>query len=169
MMVMMTANMPSLNAVNRSFCIIHSPSERRRAGGIDDSLEVGRRADVRSVIRYYHAMPDADLYPYIYVNADGTAREVHAGERTYLETEFQGGDGAMPYIKDTYDERNGWGDLNGYLKRAQLPAGIPIAEAPAEDPNRPMSREESVAWLRAKGVEVVENADGSYTMLPKPR
>ena len=114
-------------------------------------------------------MPTASAYPYVYVNADGTARELHAGERTYLETEFQGGDGAMPYIKDTYEERNGWGDLNGYLKRAQLPDGIPIAEAPAEDPNRPMSREESIAWLRAKGVEVVENADGSYTTLAKPR
>jgi len=39
------------------------------------------------------------LYPYIYVNADGTARELHAGERAYLEMEFKGGDGAMPYIK----------------------------------------------------------------------
>ena len=114
-------------------------------------------------------MPDADLYQYVYVNADGTARELHASERQYLETEFQGGDGAMPYIKDTYDERNGWGELNGYLKRSELPEGIPIAEAPAENPDRPMNREESIAWLRAKGVEVVEDADGSYTALAKPR
>jgi len=45
-------------------------------------------------------------YPYIYVNADGTARELHAGERAYLETEFKGGDGAMPHIKDSYEKRN---------------------------------------------------------------
>jgi len=51
-------------------------------------------------------MPAAEPYPYIYVNADGTARELHAGERAYLETEFKGGDGAMPYIKDSYEERN---------------------------------------------------------------
>ena len=108
-------------------------------------------------------------YPYIYVNADGTARELHANERTYLETEFQGGDGAMPYIKSDYQERDGWGEISGYLKRALLPAGTAIHAAPTEDPSKPLSREESIAWLRAKGVEVVENADGSYTMLGKPR
>lgn len=50
-------------------------------------------------------------YPYIYVNSDGTARKLHAGERGYLETEFKGGDGAMPSIKDSYEERNGWGEI----------------------------------------------------------
>ena len=45
-------------------------------------------------------MPVTDPYPYVYVLADGSARDLHADERTYLETEFQGGDGAMPYIKD---------------------------------------------------------------------
>ncbi len=100
------------------------------------------------------------LYPYIYVNADGTARELHAGERAWLETEFKGGDGAMPYIKDSYDERNGWGEISGYLKRAALPAGMPVADAPAEDPRRPMTHEELVAWLRSKGVRVTESGGG---------
>jgi hypothetical protein len=103
--------------------------------------------------------------PYIYINADGTARELHASERAYLETEFIGGDGAMPSIKDSYEERNGWGELNGYLKRAALPAGMPVADAPAEDPRRPLvSREDYIEWLRGKGVEVTENSDGSLTM-----
>ena len=103
-------------------------------------------------------------YPYIYVNADGTARELHASERVYLETEFMGGDGAMPYVKDSYEERNGWGEISGYLKRAALPAGTPVGNAPAEDPRRPLSREEYIAWLRGKGVEVTENSDGSLTV-----
>jgi hypothetical protein len=88
------------------------------------------------------AMP---LYPYVYINADGTARELHAGERAYLETEFMGGDGAMPSIKDSYDERNGWGEIRGYLKRAALPPGTSIADAPAENPHRPLNREETIA------------------------
>ncbi len=113
------------------------------------------------------AMSAASPYPYVYVNADGTARELHADERQYLETEFTGGDGAMPYIKSSYEARDGWGEISGYLKRSQLPPGTPIADAPAENPNRPMNREESIAWLRAKGVEVVENSDGSYTMLAR--
>ena len=97
------------------------------------------------------------LYPYIYINADGTARELHAGERAWLETEYQGGDGAMPSIKDSYEERNGWGEISGYLKRAALPAGMPVGDAPAEDPRRPMSREELTAWLRSKDVRVTES------------
>ena len=103
-------------------------------------------------------------YPYIHVNADGTARELHASERAYLETEFKGGDGAMPSIKDSYEERNGWGEISGYLKRAALPAGTPVADAPAEDPRRPMGREDYIEWLRGKGVEVNENSDGSLTV-----
>ena len=112
----------------------------------------------------HKAMP----YPYVYVLADGSARELHANERKYLETEFSGGDGNMPYIKDSYEERNGWGEIKGFLKRAQLPLGTRIAAAPAEDPSKPMNREEYIAFLRGKGLEVIENPDGSFTS-QKPR
>ena len=112
-------------------------------------------------------------YPYIYVNADGSARELHPDERAYLETEFKGGDGDMPYIKGSYEERDGWGEISGYMKRALLPRGTPVAPAPAENPNRPMTREEYIAWNRAKGLTVIENADGSLTIMDgepdKPR
>jgi hypothetical protein len=43
-----------------------------------------------------------------------------------------------------------------------------IHAAPAEDPQRPLSRAKYIAWLRNKGVEVAENSDGSMTM-SKPR
>jgi hypothetical protein len=108
-------------------------------------------------------------YPYVYVNADGTARELHASERVYLETEYKLGDGAMPYIKDSYDERNGWGELSGYLKRKALPAGTVIAGAPLEDPRRPLTREDFANWLRGKGVDVTVNDDGSMTVSRPPR
>ena len=58
----------------------------------------------------------------------------------------------------------GWGELDGYLKRAALPTGMPVADAPAEDPRRPLSREEYVAWLRGKRMDVTENSDGSLTL-----
>lgn len=106
------------------------------------------------------------LFPYIYINADGSARELHATERAYLETEFVGGDGDAPNIKLEYEERNGWGDLNGYLAREHLPNGMLIASAPTEDPLKPMTRQEQIDWYRARGVELVENPDGSLTMLP---
>ena len=106
-------------------------------------------------------------YRFVHINADGTARELHPSERRYLETEFKGGDGAAPYIKSRYDERNGWDELTGYLERALLPAGMAIAAAPAEDPIRPLDRTAYAAWLRGKGVEVIENADGSLTVKPR--
>jgi hypothetical protein len=112
---------------------------------------------------WWETVSDTKLYPYIYVNADGTARELHVSEQKYLETEFRGGDGAMPYIKSSYNEHNGWGELNGYLKRSRLPASTLIHAAPVEDPNKPLSKKELVEWLRAKGVEVIENSDGSIT------
>jgi hypothetical protein len=107
-------------------------------------------------------------YPYVYVDADGSARELHESERAYLETEFAGGDGNMPSIKSRYDERNGWDKLNGYLERALLPAGLGVGPAPAQDPLRPLSRADEIARLRAWGVDVVENADGSLTIRAKP-
>jgi hypothetical protein len=111
-------------------------------------------------------MPDAAPYPYIYVNADGSARELHPGERLYLETEFTGGDGNMPYIKSSYSARNGWGEISGYLARSELPDGTAIGAAPVEDPSRPLNQSDMIEWLRAKGVEVVENSDGSFTVKP---
>jgi hypothetical protein len=113
-------------------------------------------------------MPDAAPYPYVYVNADGTARELHASERRYLETPFKGGDGAMPYIKSSYQQRDGWGELTGFLQRSLLPDGTPVRDAPAEDPIRPLGKDEFIAWLRNKGVTVTENGDGSFSMT-KPR
>jgi len=110
-------------------------------------------------------MPAEGPYPYVYINADGSARELHASERQYLETEFKGGDGAMPYIKASYEARDGWGEIGGYLERAKLPAGRAVA--PADNPLHALSKEDTVAWLRKKGVEVVENADGSVTVKGK--
>jgi len=113
-------------------------------------------------------MPAAEPYPYVYVNADGTARELHPNERQYLETEFAPGDGAMPYVKSSYAQRNGWGELTGYLARSELPDGTRMHEAPTEDPTRPLNRAEYIAWLRSKGLEVIENSDGSFSTA-KPR
>jgi len=100
------------------------------------------------------------LYPYIYINADGTARELHPNERAWLETEYALGDGAAPRVKDSYDDRNGWGEIKGYLQRADLPAGMPVADAPAEDPIKRMSIDEFIAWLAKKGVRATVSGGG---------
>ena len=113
-------------------------------------------------------MPNGEGYRYVYVNAEGTARELHSNERQYLETEFIHGDGAAPYVKDSYAERNGWGEIRGFLERSKLPGGTPVQEAPKEDPSRRLSAAEYAEWLLGKGVTITENRDGS-SAVPKPR
>ena len=104
-----------------------------------------------------------DPYPYVYLNADGSARELHPNERKYLETPFHPADGARPYIKGGYPQKDGWGEVKGYLSRSKLPQDIPINPAPVEDLSKPLAKEDHITFLRAKGMEVIENSDGSIT------
>jgi hypothetical protein len=71
--------------------------------------------------------PKEDGYRYIFVEDNGTAREVTSDEREFLEMDFDPFDGARPYIKTCYATLNGYGGLSGYLPRRQLPENIPIA------------------------------------------
>jgi hypothetical protein len=113
-------------------------------------------------------MPDTETFPYVYINADGTARELHPDERAYLETEFRPGDGAAPAIKRSYEDRNGWGEISGFLARSRLPEGTLIREAPADNPSRALNKAEYIAWLQGKGMTVTEKNDGSL-VISKPR
>ncbi len=114
-------------------------------------------------------MKDAELFPYVYVNADGTIRELHSNERSYLLSEFRPGDGAMPYIKSSYSQLNSWRELTGYLERSKVSHGAQIQDAPKEDPNRPLSKAERIEWLRKKGLEIAERSDGSLVVLKPNR
>lgn len=102
-------------------------------------------------------------YPYIHVEKDGTARELHASEREYLETPFQFGDGGRPYVKSSYEEKNGWGEISGFLKRAEVPVQIQIHPSPVEDPSKCPTREDQIRLIRERGFEVTEIADGLFT------
>lgn len=62
---------------------------------------------------------------YVYVNKDGTARELSSGERLYLAQEFLPGDGARPYIKGFYRARV-LGDMSGFLLRRRLPSWVTV-------------------------------------------
>lgn len=74
--------------------------------------------------------PKEDGYQYIWVEEDGSAREVTADEREYLETKFLPDDSGRPYIKLRYETLDGWGSISGYLPRRQLPKNIAIAQTP---------------------------------------
>ena len=97
------------------------------------------------------------------VENDGAARELHPSERDYLETSFDPFDGARPYVKARYEDKNGWGKLNGFLKRAEVPTHVPIGPAPRADPQKSFTKEEQMRVMRERGFEVTENAAGSVT------
>jgi hypothetical protein len=122
------------------------------AGGWRQILTIDTEAHVADLKK--NAMAKIESYAYVYVNADGTARELHSNERQYLETEFLPGDGAAPSVKDSYAERNGWGEIKGYLERSKIPKDTLIQEAPKEDPTRLMNVDELAEWLRGKGAKV---------------
>jgi hypothetical protein len=81
-------------------------------------------------------------YPYVYVNGDGSVRELHEAERSYLEEPFSPFDSGRPYVKTSFDDRDGWGSIQGFCRRSHVPPQLPVAAAPAEDPNPPMTAEQ---------------------------
>lgn len=104
-----------------------------------------------------------ETYPYVYVNVDGGARELHPDECDYLETPFSPVDGARPYVKGSYSQKNGWGEISGFLKRSELPSEIVIQASPSESPAKPPTRSDQIQFLRSKGLIVTENPDGTVT------
>jgi hypothetical protein len=125
---------------------------------------ISRRPRGPSLVVVNRKQAGRDPYPYLYVSADGSARELHQNERKYLETPFQGGDGARPYAKSSYSQKDGWGEITGFLRRSKLPAGIPVGAAPEQEPRMPLTKADHIQFLRAKGMEVIENGDGSFTV-----
>jgi hypothetical protein len=115
------------------------------------------------------SLSGVDPYPYVYVNADGSARELHPDERDYLETRFRPGDGNRPYVKRDYSQKNGWGEVTGFIERAHLPKDTVIHVAPAENPSGPLTKADQIRLLRDQGWVVTENPDGTFTAhKPKP-
>lgn len=70
----------------------------------------------------------------VFVEYDGSAYELTEEDKAYVDTEFARADSGRPYIKDDYEERNGWGLLNGYLPRTKLPESMPVRPASERPP-----------------------------------
>jgi hypothetical protein len=68
----------------------------------------------------------------VYVNSDGSVRELTEADKKYVETEYSPLDGARPYIKSHYSQRTALGEMRGYLSRTEVPEGMPVKPAPPE-------------------------------------
>ena len=131
--------------------------------------EPGKRTPGMTFVVVDSDQAKVEPYPYIYVNADGGARELHPNERNYLETPFDPFDGGRPYTKGSYSQKDGWGEIRGFLMRSELPPHTQIHPAPPEDPFPPLNREGQIQFYRDKGMEVIENSDGTFTAKKRKR
>ncbi len=96
-------------------------------------MEHKNHPTVRSVAEVSEREAKLVPYMYVYVNDDGSARELSPSERAYLETPFHPFDSGRPYVKSSYDKKDGRGRLSGFCLRTQIPSNIEIADAPPED------------------------------------
>lgn len=71
-------------------------------------------------------------FPYVYVETDGSVRELYEDEREYLLEEFSPMDSGRPYIKYNYRQLTPDKKIHGFLRRRDVPRKISIK---AIDPN----------------------------------
>jgi hypothetical protein len=94
---------------------------------------------------------------YVYVEDDGSARELEPDEIDYLNTEFLPSDGGRPYVKGRYRTLTADGRIGGFLLTRKLPGGMrvkTIAEATpvaTADAAIIIARSSFVDWLGPKG------------------
>ena len=67
-------------------------------------------------------------FEYVYVENDGTVRELDIEEIGYLQTEFEPTDGARPYVKSSYEQLTPDNKIMGFLHRSKVPENIEIIE-----------------------------------------
>ncbi|MFY7669620.1 hypothetical protein ACOSP6_00895 [Tenacibaculum sp. MEBiC06402] len=69
---------------------------------------------------------EKDKFEFVYVENDGTIRELDNTEIEYLQTEFEPFDGARPYIKSDYKQLTPDKKISGFLHRDKIPKDIKV-------------------------------------------
>ena len=77
-------------------------------------------------------------FDYVYIDDDGNARELNATEQESVMTALFPNEDADQFIKSRYESLTRDGRLCGYLRRRQLPHGVPVAPAPQLDDAPPL-------------------------------
>jgi hypothetical protein len=106
-----------------------------------------------------------DISEYVYVNQDGSARELSTSERNYLSKQFAPTDGGRPYIKADYEARDGWGSLSGFLPLLKLPSTITVQAVNPDYVDRPSQPQEMIDDYVIAGFSLERNADRSVKIL----
>ena len=100
--------------------------------------------------RHSEASTAADAHTrFVYVEDDGSARELSHHQCAYLATAFEPFDGGRPYIKESYNARTPDKRLRGYLERRKLPRRIRVLPARAIEWRFGGHPEDAAAWFES--------------------
>jgi hypothetical protein len=72
-------------------------------------------------------------FDYVYVDDDGSARELNAEEDEFVTTTLFPDDQAQFFIKPRYESLGPDGRLRGYLRRRQLPKNASVGPPPSDN------------------------------------
>jgi hypothetical protein len=109
-------------------------------------------------------------FKYVYVNQDGSARELSPAERAYLSEEFSGGDGGRPYIKSSYESTDGWGSQSGFIERRRVPSRLAILPVHPDYDTREKEFGQDMLGSHRAATDIIEtNPDGSISCTPNPK
>lgn len=124
---------------------------------------------MKSFFRHSRASRD-DGPRFVYVNQDGSVRELSPNELEYLSQKFHPADGARPYVKSSYKSLDGWGSMSGFLLRKKVPPVVPID--PVCELYDSLVNEDLMSDFledcRAAGDTIRMDADGSFQCTPNP-
>ena len=70
--------------------------------------------------------PKEDGFEFVYIENDGTVRELDEEEQKYLSEKFDPNDGGRPYIKLRYRKLTPEGKISGFISRRKVPKKIII-------------------------------------------
>ncbi len=109
-------------------------------------------------------------FKYVYVNQDGSARELSPADQAYLSEEFSGADGGRPYIKSSYESTDGWGSQSGYIERRRVPWRVAILPVHPDYDAREKAVGQDMFGAHRAAEDIIEtNPDGSVTCTPNPK
>ena len=75
---------------------------------------------------FFPLRPKEDGFEFVYVEDDGSVRELDASEKGYLSEKFDPNDGGRPYIKFNYKHLTPKGEISGFIDRRSVPKDIVI-------------------------------------------
>ena len=108
-------------------------------------------------------------FNYVYVNQDGSVRELSPGEKEYVSADYAAGDGARPYIKSNYRSSDGWGSQSGFMSRRKVPSRVRILPVnPDYDDLVKELEDDPLGSHRAAGDRIEHQEDGSILITPNP-